>query len=162
MAYSARRAFVLPNARQLDWKTTMRITGNKPINGVQGRSAKKKASAGDGMFAPDMGSDIVQSSQTAGGSAIQGMDALLALQELDERAERRSRATRHGHTLLDTLESVRADLLAGFVSEDRLELLAKTVSERPDSGDPQVDLVLEEIELRVKVELAKLGRFTSE
>ncbi len=87
------------------------------------------------------------------------MDALLALQEVDDRAERRSRATKHGHNLLDTLESVRADLLAGHVSEDRLELLARQVSKRQSSGDPEVDSVLEEIELRVKVELAKLGRF---
>ncbi len=54
---------------------------------------------------------------------------------------------------------IRADLLAGHVSEDRLEQLSLTVSKRQSSGDPEVDSVLEEIELRVKVELAKLGRF---
>lgn len=138
----------------------MRITSNKPITGVQGKGAKKKASAGADQFAPDMGAEVAHSSQTAGGAAIQGMDALLALQEVDERAERRSRATRHGHSLLDTLESVKTDLLAGQVSEDRLELLASQVASRPPSGDQQIDSVLEEIELRVKVELAKLGRFT--
>ncbi|MEP3669829.1 MAG: flagellar assembly protein FliX, partial [Roseibium sp.] len=58
------------------------------------------------------------------------------------------------------LESVKTDLLAGQVSEDRLELLASQVASRPPSGDQQIDSVLEEIELRVKVELAKLGRFT--
>ncbi|MCK7614876.1 flagellar assembly protein FliX [Roseibium sediminicola] len=137
----------------------MRITGNKPITGVQGKSAKKGKSSSSESFAPDFGSEVVSSSQTAGGSAIQGMDALLALQEVDERAERRSRAARHGHSLLDTLETVRTDLLAGQVSEDRLELLARQVSKRLESGDPKIDSVLEEIELRVKVELAKLGRF---
>jgi hypothetical protein len=138
----------------------MRITGNKPITGVQGKGAKKKAAAAGEQFAPDLGGEVVHSSQTAGGAAIQGMDALLALQEVDERAERRSRAAKHGHSLLDTLESVRADLLAGQVSEDRLELLERQISKRPQSGDPQIDSVLEEIELRVKVELAKLGRFS--
>lgn len=137
----------------------MRITGNKPITGVQGKSAKKGSSSSSETFAPDLGGEVVHSSQTAGGAGIQGMDALLALQEVDERAERRSRAAKHGHSLLDTLESVRTDLLAGQVSEDRLELLARQVSKRLNSGDPQVDSVLEEIELRVKVELAKLGRF---
>ncbi len=140
----------------------MRITGNKPITGVQGRGAKKKASSGSDPFAPDMGGEVSASPQTAGGGAIQGMDALLALQEVDERAERRSKAARHGHTLLDTLETVRADLLAGHVSEDRLELLAQQVSKRQSSGDQDVDSVLGEIELRVKVELAKLGRFPDE
>jgi hypothetical protein len=137
----------------------MRITSNKPISGVQGKGARKKAAAGSEQFTPDMGGEVTQSSQTAGGGAIQGMDALLALQEVDERAERRSRAARHGHKLLDSLEAVKTDLLAGQVSEDRLELLATEVSNRQSSGDEQVDEVLEEIELRVKVELAKLGRF---
>lgn len=137
----------------------MRITGNKPITGVQGKGAKKGKSSASEQFAPDMGSDVVQSSQTAGGAAIQGMDALLALQEVDALSERRSRAARHGHTLLDMLETVRTDLLAGHVSEDRLEVLASQVTNRQESGDPKIDSVLEEIELRVKVELAKLGRF---
>ncbi len=138
----------------------MRITSNKPISGVQGRAAKKRPSSGAEQFTPDTGSEAVQTSQTAGGSAIQGMDALLALQEVDSLSERRSKATRHGHTLLDTLEAVRTDLLAGLVSEERLERLAQQVSQRQTSGDPEVDSVLDEIELRVKVELAKLGKFT--
>lgn len=138
----------------------MRITGNKPVTGVQGKGARKQATTGGEQFTPDLGSEVAQSSQTAGGTAIQGMDALLALQEVDERAERRSRAARRGHSLLDTLEAVRADLLAGFVSEERLEVLASQVTNRQTSGDDQIDSVLEEIELRVKVELAKLGRFT--
>jgi hypothetical protein len=141
-------------------KAIMRITSNKPISGVQGRGSKKRSPSSPDQFTPDVGGEVVQSSQTAGGAAIQGMDALLALQEVDERAERRSKAAKHGHSLLDTLESVRADLLAGLVSEDRLEMLAHQVSQRQTSGDPKVDSVLEEIELRVKVELAKLGRFT--
>lgn len=138
----------------------MRITGNKPISGVQGPGAKKR-SPSSGDFSPDLGEtgSAPQTGETAGGAGIQGIDALLALQEVDERSERRKKAARHGHSLLDSLESVRADLLAGQVSEDRLEHLAHTVSLRPKSDDPKIDSVLEEIELRVKVELAKLGRF---
>lgn len=138
----------------------MRITGNKPITGVQGsKGGKKRVSSGSQEFAPDLGGDVSHSAQTAGGPSIQGMDALLALQEVDEREARRTKAARHGHTLLDSLESIRADLLAGVVSEDRLEALARQVENRQSSGDERVDSVLEEIELRVKVELAKLGRF---
>lgn len=148
-------------SHQNDWINKMRITGNKPLSGVQGRGAKKRSASG-GEFTPDMGgaSDLPQTNETAGGAGIQGIDALLALQEVDERSDRRKKAARHGHSLLDSLEMIRADLLAGQVSEDRLEHLAATVSNRQTSGDPKVDAVLEEIELRVKVELAKLGRFS--
>jgi hypothetical protein len=138
----------------------MRITGNKPLTGVQGRGAKKRSASG-GEFTPDVGGagDVPHTAETAGGAGIQGIDALLALQEVDSLSDRRKRAARYGHSLLDTLETLRADLLAGQVSEDRLETLALTMSKRQTSGDPQVDAVLDEIELRVKVELAKLGRF---
>ncbi|WP_299474360.1 flagellar assembly protein FliX [uncultured Roseibium sp.] len=138
----------------------MRITGSKPVTGVQGRGAKKQAPSGTEQFTPDLGGEVTQSTQVAGGTAIQGMDALLALQEVDGREERRSKAARYGHALLDTLETVRADLLAGVVSEDRLEVLSSQLTNRQTSGDERIDSVLEEIELRVKVELAKLGRFT--
>ena len=44
----------------------MRITGNKPISGVQGRGAKKSVSSSGDQFAPDLGGEVSQSSQTAG------------------------------------------------------------------------------------------------
>ena len=140
----------------------MRITGNKPITGGQGPGAKKRSTTSGNQFSPDLGSsgEVAQSSETVGTSGIQGIDALLALQEVDEKSDRRRKAAKHGHSLLDGLESVRADLLAGQVSEDRLEQLARTMDSRMPSGEPQIDSVLEEIELRVKVELAKLGRFS--
>lgn len=137
----------------------MRITGNKPITGVQGRGAKKRTPSDAGAFTPDLGEDSTQTSSVSTGAAIQGIDALLALQEVHDEPDQRDLATRRGHSMLDALEAMRADLLAGQVSEDRLEQLAREVSDRQPSGDPEVDSVIEEIELRVKVELAKLGRF---
>ena len=137
----------------------MRITGNKPLTGVQGRGVKKRTSSDGGAFTPELGDDAPQTGALSGGAAIQGMDALLALQEVGEKPDRKSKATRRGHALLDGLELLRTDLLAGHVSEEHLEGLAKEVAERDSSGDPEVDAVLDEIELRVKVELAKLGRF---
>jgi len=138
----------------------MRITGNNPVTGVQGRSSKKRASGAGQSFVPDAGAETPQSAATTSGGPIQGIDALLALQEVDDVSERRSRATRRGHAMLDSLEELKADLLTGRVSEDRLHKLASELDGKEDSGDPAVNEVLEEIELRVKVELAKLGRFS--
>jgi hypothetical protein len=137
----------------------MRITGNKPITGVQGRGAKKRTPSDSDAFTPELGDDSTQTSSVSTGSAIQGIDALLALQEVHDEPDQKDLATRRGHSMLDGLEAMRADLLAGQVSEDRLEQLAQQVSDRNPSGDPDVDSVIDEIELRVKVELAKLGRF---
>ncbi|SHM15707.1 flagellar assembly protein FliX [Roseibium suaedae] len=139
----------------------MRITGQKPISGVQGRGGKRRVGSDGGFFEPDMGSETTASSAMTSNSSIQGMDALLALQELVDEPDRRSKAAKRGHTLLDQLEDLKADLLAGIVSADKLEALANQVEGTLESGDPRIDGVVKEIELRVKVELAKLGRFPS-
>jgi len=138
----------------------MRITGNKPVTGVQGRSGKKIVSGDDGGFQPDTGETAASSASVSGGSSIQGMDALLALQEVRPQTDQRQAAARRGHALLDRLENLKTDLLAGHVSEERLTALAEAVEEHSESGDEKVDEVIREIELRVKVELAKLGRFS--
>lgn len=137
----------------------MRITGKTPLSGVQGRSSKKRVGGDGSSFQPDMGEEESSAGAIVGGTSIQGMDALLALQEVPANNYQKSEATKRGHNLLDGLESLRADLLAGHLSEDKLEALAKSVEERVESGDPKVDEIIGEIELRVKVELAKLGRF---
>lgn len=137
----------------------MRITGNKPLSGVRGKDAKKKTSSSGSVFIPDSGEETSQSESLSAGSGVQSMDALLALQEIRDEPDRRSKAARRGHSLLDGLEAMRADLLAGHISEERLESLAHEVAKEGKSGDPKVDEVIDEIELRVKVELAKLGRF---
>ncbi|WP_417670894.1 flagellar assembly protein FliX [Roseibium sp.] len=138
----------------------MRITGQKPISGVQGRGSKKRSGNDGEVFSPDMGSETSSAPATSGATGIQGMDALLALQEVGEDPERKRKAAQYGHSLLDGLEAIRADLLGGQVSEDRLEALSREVSNALDSGDSEMDDVLREIELRVKVELAKLGRYS--
>jgi hypothetical protein len=51
------------------------------------------------------------------------------------------------------------DLLVGKVSPDRLENLVVMLGHRVETGDPQLDALMEDIELRAKVELAKLGRY---
>lgn len=141
------------------WADAMRITGNKPVTGVQGRGTRKKAASDGSTFTPAMGEDAPQPNAMSGGAALQGMDALLTLQEIVDEPDRRSKASVRAHGLLDGLEALRADLLGGYVKEDRLEALSNELNERESSGDPDVDSVIDEIELRVKVELAKLGRF---
>jgi len=94
-------------------------------------------------------------------TGVEAVDALLAIQEVGPVGdnERRSRARRRGERLLDQLDEIRLGLLSGGVSASRLDEIAALVAEKRGSGDdPALDRVLDEIELRVKVELAKLGR----
>jgi Class II flagellar assembly regulator len=86
------------------------------------------------------------------------MDALLALQGEGDPGERKRRSVQRGNDLLDALDRLKAALLSGRVSTADLQAIAARLAERRDlSGDPRLDDLLSHIELRAKVEMAKLG-----
>ena len=82
--------------------------------------------------------------------------SILVAQEVDEAVVRRRQARRRAEALLDLLEDLRRDILLGGVQHWRLADLARLVeSERAVVDDPGLAAVLEEIDLRAQVELAK-------
>lgn len=86
------------------------------------------------------------------------MDALLAVQGEGDPAERRRRSVKRGNDLLDSLDRLKAALLSNRVATADLQRLAAQLAERREfSGDPRLDELVSHIELRAKVELAKLG-----
>lgn len=99
--------------------------------------------------------------EVVGGSSVESVDALLAIQEVGAvgEKEKRERALRHGQALLDQLEDIRLGLLSGSIPAGRLQEIGRMVSrKREATEDPGLNQLLDEIELRVKVELAKLGQ----
>ena len=95
----------------------------------------------------------------AGGlRTISTVDALLALQGVEDFKERKKRAVAKGRRALDVLDSLKIGLLDGTVDQSTLARL-KVASEglSDGSGDSGLDTVLAEIDLRVAVELAKAG-----
>jgi hypothetical protein len=90
--------------------------------------------------------------------SVAGIDALLALQGVDDPAERRRRSVGRGRAALDVLEDLKLAVLEGKLDSEtvgRLKLAATGLKD--SSGDRNLDAVLAEIELRVEVELAKFG-----
>ena len=64
-----------------------------------------------------------------------------------------------GEDLLDELDQIRIGLLTGSLPRATLERLAARVeAKRHRVDDPSLIQILDEIELRAAVELAKLGR----
>lgn len=97
----------------------------------------------------------------AAGIAIGGIESLLALQALDQPSDRAVRLE-HGRAMLDLLDELKLELLGGTVSASRLEGLVERIARRPSRHpDERVESVLDEIELRARVELAKLGRIAA-
>ena len=91
--------------------------------------------------------------------ATAGIDALLAMQGVEDPVERRKRSVQRGKGALDVLDELKIGLLSGnFDASTVSRLRAAAANLKSSSGDPGLDAVLSEIELRVEVELAKAGQ----
>ena len=135
----------------------MRIDGTSRT-GVPGYAAALRR-AGGASFAPDAEAAVARPAAAAPVLPTAGLEALLALQAVDDVVLKRRKAVRRGTQMLDTLDEVKADLLAGRVSEGRLNQLLALLGQAREATEAGLDATLDEVELRVRVELAKFGRF---
>lgn len=133
----------------------MRIEGG--YRARMGGKVQGTSSGSGGVFQLEAG----QGRETAAASAPAAtptIDSLLALQSVEDPLLARRKAIRRGTALLDALEGIRADLLTGRVGEGRLNGLIALVGTVRERAEPALDSLLDDIELRARVELAKLGR----
>lgn len=137
----------------------MKVTGSNGLNSVSGPRAAK-TQGGQGSFAlPTVGGAAASgaAAQTAGLSGVGSLDALIALQDIGGPLERRRRAVGRAGRILDVLDELKIALLDGAMSPTSLDRLLRTVrEERASTDDPRLEGVLDEIETRAAVELAKL------
>eukprot|EP01042_Synura_sphagnicola_P010569 gene10569-13555_t len=86
-----------------------------------------------------------------------GMDALLAIQaEEDVLTGRRRRQIKRSHDILDTLDEIKVSVLDGSIDDAALVRLQTMIAQqREDIEDDRLQGVLNEIETRACVELAK-------
>lgn len=136
----------------------MRIETNNRTSGV-GRSSSAGRSGSGVDFIPAGGEAPARTAAAAPVAGMTGIDAILALQAVDGPLEGKKKTIRRGRSLLDTLDAIKADLLIGRVSTDRLDALVGMLGEMRERSLPGLDSVLDDIELRVRVELAKFGRY---
>jgi hypothetical protein len=95
----------------------------------------------------------------AGGGVLGSIDALTALQGVggaDAAESAAAAATARGTALLDDLDALRDELLAGAVDDTTLARLRDRLGERRRGRlDAGLEAILDDIELRAAVELAK-------
>jgi hypothetical protein len=86
-----------------------------------------------------------------------GVEALIALQDVESATERKRRSVSRAGRLLDELDGLKVALLGGDLSTGQLDRLGRAIREqRSATDDPQLEGLLDEIETRAAVELAKL------
>jgi hypothetical protein len=137
----------------------MEVNGPSKVDRTSGvrRGAKTASTGSSSTFTVSSAPEEPHASMVAGPGPIAALDSILALQGLEDSTDGRSRGLKHGEQLLDMLDQVRDGLLAGGIPRATLNRLANAVSRRHEQfADPRLQSVLDEIELRAHVELAKL------
>ena len=123
------------------------------------RRGGASAPSGNGGFARALADGPSQAGTPAGSSPVNALNSLLSLQEVDDSTEGRKRARKRGAELLDQLEELRIAIALGEVPLAQLENLATMLAQRQAvTDDPKLAQIINEIEIRAAVELAKRGR----
>ncbi len=136
----------------------MKISATSPARGSGIRRSGKATGAGGQDFAEHLEIDATATAPTGAAKPITSLDALIALQEAPDATVGRKNAIRRGHDLLDELDEIRHGLLLGAIPLNRLHGLADRLRLRKAATvDPRLTEIIQEIELRVAVELAKLS-----
>jgi hypothetical protein len=137
----------------------MRIYGpNGTTLGSPASSTKRTSSSSFAL--PEDTASASQSRALSAPKATANIDALLALQGIEDPTERRKRSVQRGKGALDVLDDLKIGLLSGSLNASTVSRLRDAAANlKSSSGDPGLDAVLSEIELRVEVELAKAGQF---
>jgi Class II flagellar assembly regulator len=136
----------------------MRVEG--PTS-AQPREVRRKPTAegASSGFRVDSGGEAARAEGVAAAPPLTSLDTLFVLQEVPGDRDSRRRALKRATDMLDSLDAIRLDLLDGAVPIPRLEALLRLVrSQRDQVSDPRLEHLLDEIELRARVELAKLGQ----
>lgn len=149
----------------------MKISGSNPVR--PSTAAQRKKGAGSGSSSAQAADDFLS---VLGGGAqpvstsqqpvsdiqpISTVSALLTLQEMPEDEVNNRKAIVHSKTILETLEQLRHSLLMGSLPAHVLKDLNRLVnSHRHLAVDPKLKEILDDIDLRAAVELAKLEKAT--
>ena len=135
----------------------MRIVDPKAVANVNATRASRASGAASGArFSLGMESATNRAEHAAPAAMLGGLEALIAIKSEDQTRERKKRSIKRGQGLLDILDDLKLNLLSGRLPADLEQRLAGALREESMSGDPRLDTILDGIELRAAVELAKI------
>lgn len=134
----------------------MKVDGTRITEAMSVRRTSRPTGA-QGVFSLDQPQQAPTAAPVRAPMQLGAVDSLLALQAAPDAMTMRARAVRRGQTLLDLLDEIRDGLLSGQISQATLQRLTAALQVR-DEGfeDPGLQSVMDDIELRAQVELAKM------
>ncbi|MRL69056.1 flagellar assembly protein FliX [Brevundimonas sp. SPF441] len=127
-------------------------------NGVSTPASTRPARSASGFSLGQTAATPAPAAPTASAATggVSDVSALMALQGVEGPMEKRRRAIRRGSGLLDRLDEIKLALLNGDADEGALDRLARSLrEERAADDDKDLGALLDQIDLRASVELAK-------
>lgn len=139
----------------------MKIEGPSKTGGTKKAGKAKQAGKTDSSF----GDMVTQASQGASSvspaQAVTRVDALLSIQGVDSATEGAARRRMHhrADAILTQLDELKLTLLGGGLTVGQVVNIADMVaSHREAINDPEMTALLDEIDLRAQIELAKIRK----
>ena len=138
----------------------MRIENTNSLAGLRGTKKASKSSNSSASFSlGDEAEEAAETNTTAPATNVTHLDALLALQGVDDEEAGKKRTVEQGYDLLDRLEEMQLGLLTGRLSATQVTRISQKITNLGRTGDEKLDSILSDIDMRARVELAKLGVF---
>lgn len=120
------------------------------------RRAGKSEKTSSASFSQHLSEEGAGAQGVSGLNSVAGISALIGIQEVDDATQRASKGKKRATRMLDQLDELRMALVTGGLNKEQLVDLAATVkSEKTAVDDPRLASILDDIDLRAQVELAK-------
>lgn len=133
-----------------------KIDGTGPIRTAQ---PIKRATKSDGASGTSFAKQLDEAGEPSGVyemGSTSSVSGILGAQEVDDALAHASKGKMRAEDILDRLDDLRIELLTGAISREKLLQLTHIVKNRRGTiTDPRLAEVLDEIDLRAQVELAK-------
>ena len=138
----------------------MKISEYSPVSKSSAAGRKKSVynTGGDFIGLIDDSEEVggASSLSSASDTVPVSMNALLALQEMPDEEVTKRKLVQEGEEAVDKLENLRMALLSGNVPYNLMNSLRGFVSQGRQVSDPRLKSIINDIELRAAVEVAKI------
>jgi hypothetical protein len=141
----------------------MKIDNVGAGRGAAASRKSRKTAASGGSFSDTLKetAESLETGTVGGVGGVSQIGGIISVQEVPDSTEERSRGLlmTHGEDLLSRLDELRLGLLMGAIPKDDLADLAHRMRQKKQQiDDPRLTEIIDEIELRAEVEIAKLTR----
>ncbi len=137
----------------------MKIDKTSQTGQTSGSKKKDKTSSGDSSFRDMMSGGVQAGSSTGPSQSIGSVDALLAVQGAEDPTQKaaKRRMRERADDILEQLERIKMGLLTGQLTVgDVIDIASVVARHRERIMDPEMTALLDEIDLRAQVEIAKM------